>query len=149
MDMCKIANPLESNSNMDTTQKQTVEMRSPDGSADLYQLLAGLCVACRHGFELSNALEIADKTYVNVNIHEKANEAKLKTLAQLPDSCSASADCLEKQRSIFEKYGVFSPSMIDGIIKGLKSYNDATLREDIEHNPDEVQTLVTRYFHCG
>jgi glutamine synthetase len=29
---------------------QTVEMRSPDGSADLYQLLAGLAVACRHGF---------------------------------------------------------------------------------------------------
>lgn len=149
MDMCKLANPLESNSNMDTTQKQTVEMRSPDGSADLYQLLAGLCVACRHGFELPNALEIAERTYVNVNIHEKANEARLKTLAQLPDSCSASADCLAKQRTIFEKYGVFSPSMIDGIIKGLKSYNDSTLREDIEHNPDEVQTLVTRYFHCG
>lgn len=149
MDMCRMANPLEKCTDMDTTQKQTVEMRSPDGSADLYQLLAGLCVACRHGFELPNALEIAAKTYVNVNIHEKANEAKLKTLAQLPDSCYASAKCLEKQRSIFEKYGVFSPSMIDGIIKDLKSYNDSSLREDIEHNPDEVQTLVTRYFHCG
>jgi glutamine synthetase len=148
-DMCKLANPLEANSNMDTTQKQTVEMRSPDGSADLYQLLAGLCVACRHGFELPNALEIADKTYVNVNIHDKANESKLNTLAQLPDSCSASADCLEKQRRVFEKYGVFSQSMIDGIIKGLKSYNDKTLRQDIEHNPEEVQTLVNRYFHCG
>ena len=144
-----MANPLENSSDIDTTQKQTVEMRSPDGSADLYQLLAGLCVACRHGFELPDALEIATKTYVNVNIHEKANEAKLKTLAQLPDSCYASARCLERQRTVFEKYGVFSPSMIDGIIKDLKSYNDSSLREDIEHNPDEVQTLVTRYFHCG
>ncbi len=46
-------------------------MRSPDGSADLYQLLAGLAVACRHGFEIENALDIAEKTYVNVNIHQK------------------------------------------------------------------------------
>ena len=36
-DMCASANPLEKASNYDTTQKQTVEMRSPDGSADLYQ----------------------------------------------------------------------------------------------------------------
>ena len=41
-DMCSLANPLEADSHYDTTQKQTVEMRSPDGSADLYQLLAGL-----------------------------------------------------------------------------------------------------------
>ena len=46
------ANPLETESHYDTTQKQTVEMRSPDGSADLYQLIAGLAVACRHGFEI-------------------------------------------------------------------------------------------------
>ena len=69
--MCALANPLESDSNYDTTQKQTVEMRSPDGSADLYQLLAGLAVACRHGFEIENALAIAEQTYVNVNIHQK------------------------------------------------------------------------------
>ena len=48
-DMCALANPLESPSDYDTTQKQTVEMRSPDGSADIYQLLASLAVACRHG----------------------------------------------------------------------------------------------------
>ena len=51
-DMCSLANPLEADSHYDTTQKQTVEMRSPDGSADLYQLLAGLAVACRYGFEI-------------------------------------------------------------------------------------------------
>lgn len=60
-DMCALANPLEGQSHFDTTQKQTVEMRSPDGSADLYQLLAGLAVACRHGFEMSDALEVAEK----------------------------------------------------------------------------------------
>ena len=148
-DMCRIANPLEAASDYDTTQKQTVEMRSPDGSADLYQLIAGLAVACRHGFEMENALEVAEKTYVNVNIHQKENEDKLKNLAQLPDSCEASADCLEKQRTVFEKHGVFSPAMIDGIIRKLRSYQDRTLRQDIGDDQDQMLKLVYRYFHCG
>lgn len=148
-DMCMLANPLEKESHFDTTQKQTVEMRSPDGSADIYQLIAGLAVACRHGFEIENALDIAEKTYVNVNIHKDENKDKLNALAQLPDSCAASADCLERQRAVFEKYNVFSPAMIDGIINKLREYNDRTLRNDIQGNADEMQKLVMRYFHCG
>jgi hypothetical protein len=124
-------------------------MRSPDGSADLYQLIAGLAVACRHGFEIENALEIAEKTYVNVNIHKKENEDKLKQLAQLPDSCAASADCLEKQRAIFEQYHVFSPAMVDGIISKLRSYEDRTLRSEVHDNQEEMLKLVNKYFHCG
>lgn len=148
-DMCAWANPLESASAYDTTQKQTVEMRSPDGSADLYQLLAGLAVACRHGFEMQNALEVADRTYVNVNIHNEENKSRLETLAQLPDSCVASAECLARDREVYEKYNVFSPAMIDGIIAQLKAYNDSTLRKDIIDKPDELRALVDRFFHCG
>lgn len=148
-DMCVLANPLETESSFDTSQKQTVEMRSPDGSADLYQLLAGLAVACRHGFEMANALEVAEKTYVNVNIHQKENADKLKVLTQLPDSCAASADCLERQRAVFEKYNVFSPAMINGIISKLRGYKDETLRADLEKKPQEMLDLVHKYFHCG
>ena len=148
-DMCRIANPLEGESTYDTTQKQTVEMRSPDGSADVYELIAGLAVACRYGFEMDDALEVAERTYVNVNIHLKENEDKLQGLAQLPDSCAASADYLEKQRSIFESRGVFSPAMIDGIIKSLRSFDDRTLRADIGSDNEKMMELVRKYFHCG
>lgn len=148
-DMCALANPLEVDSHYDTTQKQTVEMRSPDGSADLYQLLAGLAVACRHGFEIADALAVAEKTYVNVNIHQAENKDRLQTLDQLPDSCAASADRLQQQRAVFEQYNVFSPAMIDGIIKKLKSYGDATLRADLADKPEEMIALVNQYFHCG
>ena len=148
-DMCSIANPQEPRSDYDTSQKQTVEMRSPDGSADVYQLIAGLVVACRYGFELDNALDIAERTYVNVNIHKKENAAKLNDLAQLPDSCAASADCLESQRAIYESRGVFSPAMIDGILKVLRAYDDRTLREDIGNDRERMLELVHRYFHCG
>ena len=112
VDMSSVANPLEKAIKPKTAQKQTVEMRSPDGSADLYLLLAGLAVACRHGFEIDNALEIAQRCYVDVNIHKAENAERLKELEQLPDSCAASARCLERLRAHFEAQGVFSPSMI-------------------------------------
>jgi glutamine synthetase len=153
VNMAALANPqdaaLASNPSPLTAEKQTVEMRSPDGSADLYQLLAGLCVACRHGFEMSNALEVAEKTYVNVNIHAAENADRLATLAQLPDSCVASADCLDRQRKVFEEHGVFSPAMIDGIIAQLRAFDDTTLRKNIEGYQEEIQKLVNQYFHCG
>ena len=148
-DMAALANPLEQKQVRDMSGKQTVEMRSPDGSADLYQLLAGLCVACRHGFEMPDALEVAERNYVNVNIHDAQNASRLAQLAQLPDSCVASADCLERQRAVFEEYGVFSPAMIDGIIAQLRAFNDRTLRRDIMDKHKEILKLVNQYFHCG
>ena len=149
IDMMHRANPQQPAETPDTSMKQTFEMRSPDGSADVYQLLAGLCVGCRYGFELPNALEIAEQTYVDVNIHDAANADKLSRLGQLPDSCVASADCLERQRKVYEAYGVFSPTMIDGIIKQLRDFNDSNLRKEVENRPQELKELVERYFHCG
>ena len=149
VDMSALANPNEKAEERDMSGKQTVEMRSPDGSADLYQLLAGLCVACRHGFEMANALDVAEKTYVNVNIHDAKNADRLSQLAQLPDSCVASADCLQQHRAVFEEQGVFSPAMIDGIIAQLRAFDDASLRADVADKPEAVMQLVEQYFHCG
>ncbi len=44
---------------------------------------------------------------------------------------------------------VFSPAMIDGIIKQLRSYNDRTLRQEIEGKEMMMEKLVRQYFHCG
>ena len=147
--MCRMANPQEKVSDYDTSMKQTVEMRSPDGSADIYQLLAGLCVACRHGFEMENALELAEKTYVDVNIHDKQNAEKLAQLDCLPDNCVASAACLERQRDVYQKHGVFSEGMIDGIIAELKKHDDVNLRENLKGNTEGMKALVDDFFHCG
>ena len=148
-DMCQLANPLEDTCLRDRSMKQTFEMRSPDGSAEIYTLMAGLAVACRHGLEMRDALVVAKHTYVDVNIHNNEHADRLRTLKQLPDSCAASAQCLVEQRAIYEQYGVFSPQMIDGIVRELKAYNDVTLRHDVTGNLSAMQQLVERYFHCG
>ena len=148
-DLCKIANPNEKGSSYDTHQKQTVEMRSPDASANVYLLMAGLCVACRYGLSLKDGLKVAEQTYVNVNIHKKENAKLLSKLDTLPDSCWASADCLAKQRKVYEEFGVFSPAMIDGIIDQLKAFKDKTLRAQVTKSKTAMQKLVKTYFYCG
>lgn len=149
-DMSSQVNPLEEPLPVDSIQKQTVEMRSPDASADIYQLLAGLAVACRLGFEQSEeALKLAEKTYVNVNIHSAEHKEQIAKLEHLPDSCMASAQKLKEQRKIYEGYNVFSPGLIDGVIQKLESYHDASLRNELTTNPEKMQELVNTYFHCG
>jgi glutamine synthetase len=148
-DMLHQANPMEGPVNDDHTHKQTVEFRCPDGSADIYLLLAGLTVAARHGFEMKNALKYAKETYVDVNIFMDENKAKLDSLSVLPGSCWESAEALMAQKEIYTKYGVFSEGMLNWIASYHESFNDKTLRKDIGNNEDEILKLVNKFFHCG
>lgn len=150
-DMCRSANPNEKPSALDTTHKQTFEMRSPDCSADIYQLMSGLCVAARLGLEMpeDEAIALSREKYVDMDIHKAENAARLATLDCLPASCEESAACLQKVRACYEALGVFPPRMVDGIIKGLKSFKDGELRARVEKTPTLMQTLVKEYFYCG
>lgn len=94
-------------------------------------------------------LEIADKTYVDVNIHKEENKARVASLDQLPDSCAASADKLAEQRAAYEAKGIFSPAMIDSIIKTLRSYNDADIRREVKQHPELMSEMVSKYYYCG
>ena len=142
-------NPLEKAVKKDRSQKQTVEFRCPDGSADIYLLLAGLVCAARHGFEMEGALDFAEKTYVDVDIHRPENKQLVESLAQLPASCWESADELSAHRAIFEKHGVFNSEMIDDIVKQLKSFKDQKIRKEIEKKPEIMTQMVEEYFYCG
>jgi glutamine synthetase len=148
-DMVANENPLETPVSIDGSQKQTVEFRCPDGSADVYLLLAGLTVAARSGFEMENALEFAQKTYVDVNIFHAEHKDRVKDLNSLPTSCWESAEMLDKQREIYERHGVFPPHIIDGIIKDLKKFDDKDIRKELEKNPNKMMELVQQYYYCG
>lgn len=147
-DMCSQANPLEKPAEI-VPDKQTVELRSADGSADVYQLIAAMAVAAREGLLSDASLQRAEELYVSVNIHQDQNREKLERLKGLPDSCAASAKALKAARGVFEKDGVFSPEMIKGTIRKLESYEDADLRKKIESREIDTLDLVKRYWHCG
>jgi glutamine synthetase len=147
--MSYIANPLEKEEKHDFSQKQTVEFRCSDGSADVYQLLAGLAVAARYGFEMENALQYAEERYVGVNIFQEDHQDITAKLSHLPASCVESANALEQQREIYEKFGVFNKGIIDGIIKKLRAFKDANLRREVADDQNKMWNMIKKYFHCG
>ena len=147
--MIHSVNPQESGDIIDLSDKQTVEFRCPDGSADIYLLLAGLTVAARHGLEMKDTLKIAEKTYVDVNIFDKEHKQKQAKLAQLPTSCIDSADLLIKQKEIYKKYNVFPENVLQSLADFLRSHNDKELISKIQNDDEKVMDLVNRFFYCG
>jgi glutamine synthetase len=147
--MIQNANPREDDKTPEFTNSQTVEFRCPDGSANVYLLLAGLAVAARHGLEMKDALELADKLYVDVNIFSPEHKEIQERLPNLPASCWESADMLLRDRQIYQRDSVFSPAVIDGLAEELKSYDDKDLSERLYLRKEEIKKLVEEYLHCA
>ena len=135
-DMAAQCNPGEAAVDRDFSDKATFEWRASDATANTYLLMAALCCAARHGFNMPDALEVARKTFVGlgVDIHSSDNQALMDSLEQLPASCAQAAEELRKDREIYTSGGVFSDAMIDWQIKTLKSFRAGGMRvEDNLH----------------
>lgn len=142
--MLRHANPQEPADTMSPIENnQTVELRSPDGSANVHLLLAGMAVAARYGLEHPEAMKVAEALYV------KADASKVASLKQLPASCYESAECLRRDRARYEDGGVFPPGLIDSLAKNLQAFNDLNMSEKMFGNADSLKELVNRHLHCG
>jgi glutamine synthetase len=129
--------------------KQTVEIRSGDGSANIYLYVAALIAAAQHGIGMKDSLKVAEDLYVNVNIFRDENKAILDRLNALPISCYDSAECLAKKREIFEANDVFPKGLIDSTIGQLQAYNDKDLSERLFGNEKAIYDVVMKYINVG
>lgn len=145
--MAALENPQDKSLKSLNEIKQTVELRSGDGSADLHHYMAGIIVAAQHGLDMDNSMEIAQKLYMDVNIFDDANKDKLTQLKGLPTSCFESAETLEKKRSYFEANGIFPAGVIDRFIGHLKAFEDKDLSERLYGKNEEIAKLVEEYLH--
>jgi len=110
-----------------------VEFRSPDGSAKVHMLLAGLTLAAHAGLTEDGMEELAEKYYVKGNIFEEPE--KYTHLSALPSNCAACADLLDKERGLYEKEGVFPPPVIDYTIRMLRAERDGDLAAHLSELP--------------
>ena len=151
IDMAAKCNPAETANDRDFSDKQTFEWRASDCFADTYLLMAALCCAARHGFEMPNALEVAKKTYVGlgVNIHDASQQKIQEALEQLPGSCVAAAGELAKDREIYTSKGVFSDALVDWYIKYLTDFHDENLREELKKDPEREMRYVLSCMNNG
>lgn len=128
--LAKILNPNCPDEPIEVDNMQTVEFRSPDGSANSHLLLAGITMATLWGFlNPDKSLDIASKCKVYGNIFK--DKTILKSLKSLPDSCANSAEILKNRRDLYEYGNVFSKSAIDYTISSLEKENDKKLRKQL------------------
>lgn len=140
--MLRDANPLEPPIPGLDPEAQTVEIRSPDGSANVHLLMAAIAMAAKHGLEHPEALRVAAQL-------ELTGDATGQSFPRLPDSCWAAAEALIEDRARYEADGVFPPGTLDAHAAMLRSHHDADLAKRIAGDRDAVAALVRRHLHCG
>ena len=140
--LAKRLNPQQSAVFEDFEGRQTVELRSPDGSAIVHLLLAGITMAAEYGLASDDALQLAEKLYVTGNIFK--NEELMRKLPILPNSCVASARILVEKRALYERDDVFPPSIIDYVGKLLLAEQDEFINQILADLPADDRLHKTR-----
>lgn len=144
--MIKDANPFEKYDVPFIQGKQTIELRTPDGSADIYHLFAAVIMSALYGLKLPDALKKSEE-YYSAGLNSDNAAVKHSKFRSLPASCSESADELERERIFFETNNIFPPGTIDRILKSLRSYDDKNLSERIFGNNEAIKGLVNKFAH--
>lgn len=127
---------------IDEPQRQTVELRSPDGSANVHLLLAGIAMAVEWG--LSNqkeSLNLAERSHVSVNIHQSPLDLDL---AELATSCTESGEKLLQFRQMFERDNIFPNAIINYVANVLENENDRNLNVRLLALPKEEMLFQSR-----
>jgi glutamine synthetase len=122
--------------------RQTVELRSPDGSAIAHLLLAGITMAAEWGLTHGESEQVAKDLYVSGNIFQ--DEKLLAQLTALPKSCVESAKILLQKRGYYERDSIFPPSMIDYVAKLLEAEGDERMNRHLIDLPADDRLLETR-----
>ncbi len=141
-DLASRINPQSGAPYVDSRGRQTVELRSPDGSALPHMLLAGMTTAVDWGLTDPSALELAESTRVEGNIFHDAE--LMARLEPLPHSCVGGAKLLQEQRELYEGFGVFPPKLIDHQVGTLLREDDEHLNTTLGSMPADERLMATR-----
>jgi glutamine synthetase len=148
--LARILNPQAKDEVGSTESRQTVELRSPDGSALIHLLLAGVVMAADWGFKDNRSLEVAKKLYTKRDGFK--NKKDLHAFPPLPDSCVESSRILLKKRDLYERGGIFPVGIIEYAAKILKAEDDERMSQKLQGLPEEkrlqeVRKIMHRYLH--
>ena len=151
--LARLINPSDQTDFTRPESRQTVELRSPDGSALIHLLLAGMAMAADWAFRPEQTisgenqpLELARKLYVKGNIFE--DRELLESLPRLPGSCVESARILRDKRELYERDGAFPPSIIDYTVRMLEAEDDEFMAKKLADLPaDERLREIRKIMH--
>lgn len=140
--LAMILNPQQKTKLSHTSSRQTVELRTPDGSALIHLLLSGIVLAVENGLTKSKeSLETSKAYHVSVNVHESDYG---QSLSELPTSCAESAEKLLQHRFLYERDGIFPSAIISYITSMLQNENDRNLNKRLMALPDDEKLRESR-----
>lgn len=140
--LASIINPQQQEKLENQESRQTVELRSPDGSANVHLLLSGITMAAEWGLtHKEESLELAKKGYVTGNIH---SNPEYDNLPELATSCVDSSKIIIENRELFERDGIFPDKVIDWTAEFLNNENDYQLNKRLMKLPHEEKINESR-----
>lgn len=121
--------------------RQTIELRSPDGSCNSHLLLAGITLAVDWGFSHGKkALEKAKNSEVFPNGPKNQYDGMI----DLPGSCVEAAERLITHREDYERNGIFPKYVIDFLAEQLKKENDRNLNKKLMSLSKEKKVIESK-----
>ncbi len=141
-DLSRSLNPAQKTGYTEPEGRQTVELRSPDGSAIVHLMLAGMTMAAEWGMTHEESVKIAERLYTSGNIFR--DKKILKKLPALPGSCVDSARILRKKKALYERDGIFPESVINYIANMLEAEKDEDMNSRLMDLPADDRLHETR-----
>jgi glutamine synthetase len=135
-------NPQDEFKERDPGSHQTVEFRSPDGSALVYLLLAGIAMSADWAFTSDQSLKLAEMSYIKGE--EYSDKEFLDRFPLLPSNCAESAEILVEKRDFYEREGIFPPSIIDYLADFLREENTKVISFS---GSIDMRKLMHQYIH--
>ena len=128
------------------SERQTVELRSPDGSANAHLLMAGITMAADWGLSnLKESMDLAKVSRITGSVDTSSSSAEISELAT---SCAESSEKLLSQRKLYERGDVFPAQVINFVSKILQAENDRYLNNRLlSLNEDERIVESRRIMH--
>jgi glutamine synthetase len=140
--LSRILNPNEQELVLHGEGRQTVELRSPDGSAIVHLLLAGITMAAEWGLTNDPARSVAEQLYVAGNVFK--DQQLLATLPALPKSCVESSRILHEKRCLYERGNIFPASIINYVAQMLQAEDDEEMNQRLVDLPADDRLHETR-----
>ncbi|OGU58771.1 MAG: hypothetical protein A2X64_00590 [Ignavibacteria bacterium GWF2_33_9] len=138
----KINPKCEDDDCKEAVSRQTVEIRTPDGSANIHLLLAGITKSAEWAFaNQDEALNLCEQHYVQGNINSNPDYAGLE---QIATSCFRSAEDLMEEKELYISDDTFPMRVIEMVYNNLKSENDIDLNKFIAGLPEEERIRTLR-----
>ncbi len=127
-------NPRGENDSLSGKSRQTVELRTADGSALIHLILSGITMAAQWGLtHMEESLQIAEQLYLPVADSRKKDF--LDQLPPLPRSCVESARVLRENAGLYTRDGIFPQSILQYMIELLKSEDDENMNQRLTSMP--------------